>query len=1126
MLMKANSCAAAWVVALSSLIPASAWAQVTVTDNFTGGAASVRWVPFNGACLTAGTGSGTIPACAGLSYYTEQLVGGVTGTLPDPPGQGALRFTNGYPGGYHQNGAIVLNPAQAFPTNAGVQVTFTTVTYRGDSGGAGQDGADGISFYLMDASKPPGIGSWGGSLGYTCSNSNPPYDGLIGAYLGLGIDEFGNFLNGSALMPGYTGPNQATGDNTALGYGYKPDRIGIRGAGNVSWAYLTATYPAYYPLSVLNTTALQQAAVQNTCATGVVWNYSAGASNPTPVPNPSPALFDYAPIPNAFTELTGIQIANEFATGGLLRSNATPISYKLKITTDGKLSLKYSVNAGAFLPVITGQDITASNGPMPANFLFGFAGSTGGDTNIHEIMCFAATPANQSSSSAGTNQQQAAKIQAGSQVYFAYYNPDTWAGSLTSQYLVTDANGDITGYSTPNWDASCVLTGTGPAEGATCPATGLPSPVAEGPTSRVILSWNGSKGIPFEWGSLTTGTNGQQATLDAGDPTPYNANRLNFLRGDRTNEQNSSGIGLYRARSSVLGDIIDSSPSWVGPANSPYAGTFTDKIGSSPSFPENSGQTYTTFQSAGAQTRTNVVYAGANDGLLHGFRTGAYTASNTYSTAVVPNDGYELLAYMPGLVVNDIHNATVNALDFSNPQYGHNYYVDATPGTGDLFYAGSWHTWLVGGLGPGGNAIYALDITNPANFSEGNASTIVKGEWNSSKITCVNVSGCGANLGNTWGVPQIRRFHNGKWGAVFGNGLNTANGASGIFVMIVDPSSAVISFYYYGTSATAAGNGIAFVTAADLDQDNTIDYVYAGDAKGNVWRFDLTNANPNAWAASASPLFTTPNNQPITTQIVVASVPANTGPPRIMLDFGTGQQTPFTNTGAATYATGTQALYGIWDWNMAGTTGWNSKGSTQYASLTAPQSITTANLAAQTITTTGTIRQVTSNPVCFMGSTACTGSNNQMGWMVNLPATNEQLIFNPILELGIFIVNTTIPPVNSPLTCASTLPTGFTMAISPTTGGAFPASVFADSTGSFTNLNISGEEWNGTGSGEVVTSGGSGTVGSKVYYVTQTVAGATNGSGSNGNTTTPFTPQQMNVSGGTQGNRVTWVQRR
>jgi type IV pilus assembly protein PilY1 len=49
----------------------------------------------------------------------------------------------------------------------------------------------------------------------------------------------------------------------------------------------------------------------------------------------------------------------------------------------------------------------------------------------------------------------------------------------------------------------------------------------------------------------------------------------------------------------------------------------------------------------------------------------------------------------------------------------------------------------------------------------------VKGEWSSATLTCVNVSGCGANLGNTYGVPQIRRFHNGKWGAVFGNGLNT-----------------------------------------------------------------------------------------------------------------------------------------------------------------------------------------------------------------------------------------------------------------------------------------------------------------------------------------------------------------
>ncbi|HSY07179.1 MAG TPA: PilC/PilY family type IV pilus protein [Steroidobacteraceae bacterium] len=1148
--MNIKSYAAAWAVALTGLIPAAAWAQVTVVDDFTQGQAAVSWVPFNGACLTAGTGGGSIPACVGLPYYTEALVGGATGALPDPVGSGALRFTNGSPGGYHQNGAIVLNPANAFPSNAGVQITFTTVTYRGNSGGAGGDGADGISFFLMDAAYPPDIGAFGGSLGYTCSNVNydptlradgtpRAYDGLVGAYLGLGIDEYGNFLNGSNPFTGYNGDNAINTTGTAGGFGYQPGRIGMRGAGSVGWHSLNNRYPVQYPTSL--TPAQRASSVQKTCNTGVLWDYSVDPNNPvvSALQPPANQPIDYPAIPNAFS-LTAVQIANEAA---ITRSDGTPISYKLKITSGGLLSLSYSINSGAYQPVISGQNITASNGPLPANFLFGFAGSTGGSTNIHEIMCFRAAPVNQSASSAGGNQQQAAKIQAGSQVYFAYYNPDNWTGSLTSQNLLQDAQGNITGYSVPNWDASCVLTGTGGGQGATCPSTGAASVAPEAPNVRTILSWNGSQGIAFRFPNLTAGPAGQQATLDQGDlPLPYNANRLNFLRGDRSNEQNILGVGLYRARTSVLGDIVDSSPAWVGPASSPYGIIFTDKIGTSPGFPENAGQSYAAFKTAGAQTRTNVVYAGANDGLLHGFRTGSYSAANVYQPAL--NDGYELLAYMPGAIVNTIHSTTAG-LDFSNPQYGHNFYVDATPGTGDLFYQGTWHTWLVGGLGAGGAAIYALDITQPANFTEANAATLVMGEWTNQTLVCVNVGGCAANLGNTYGVPQIRRFHNGKWGAVFGNGIGSASGAAGIFVMIVDPVSAAETFYYIGTSAAAGGNGIAFVTAADLDSDNIADYVYAGDLQGNLWRFDLTNANPALWAASASPLFTTPGGQPITTQVIVASVPANTGPPRIMIDFGTGQVTPFTNTNAATYASGAQALYGIWDWNLGGATGWNTKGSVQYASLPTPQTIVASgpslNLQTQSITTTGIYRSVSNTPVCFKGSTGCLGgapANTQFGWILPLsvvpgtppnPAVSEQVVFNPILELGIFIVNTTIPPTNSPTTCSSTTPTGFTMAINPTTGGSFPASVFADSTGSFNNLNISGVEWNGTGSGEVVTSGGNGTVGSKVYYVTQTSSTGSSSSGvgnGNGTSTQPLPPQQMNVSGGTQGGRLTWVQRR
>ncbi len=83
----------------------------------------------------------------------------------------------------------------------------------------------------------PAIGATGGSLAYTCSNTNGPgsgagvtYDGLTGGYLGLGIDEYGNFLN--------------QGDNTASGYGFQPGRIGLRGAGAISWPALNNAYGA------------------------------------------------------------------------------------------------------------------------------------------------------------------------------------------------------------------------------------------------------------------------------------------------------------------------------------------------------------------------------------------------------------------------------------------------------------------------------------------------------------------------------------------------------------------------------------------------------------------------------------------------------------------------------------------------------------------------------------------------------------------------------------------------------------------------------------------------------------------------------------------------------------------
>jgi type IV pilus assembly protein PilY1 len=1145
------------LAALAALAaPGATQAQTAVAEDFTGTSATNSWYFFNGACLTAGTVAGVepaggtggqLPGCTAIrnTYYNENLVGGQNGiagnaqTLPDPAAQGALRFTNGNPGGFAQNGAIVSTVP--FGTGQGIAVTFKTVTYRGNSGGAGGDGADGISFYLMDASQlntatitgtasgdGNGLGSWGGSLGYTCSNANPPYSGLVGGYLGLGIDEYGNFLNGAALMPGYLGPNAATGDNSALGYGYKPNRIGLRGAGNIAWSWLNANYPLTY--SNTFTPAQQQSAVQATCRNGVVWDILAGKG--VKVGGAAQPIPDYAPIAGAYVELpAATQIANEAA---MARPAATPILYRLKITQNNLLSLSYSINGGAYQNVITGQSILASNGPLPANFLFGFAGSTGGSTNIHEILCFRADPATTADTSAGASEKQSAKLETGVQAYFAFYNPSNWAGRVTAHGLGFDSFGNVIVAAAPNWDAACDLTGV--AAGKTCPTTGAAGPIAPlAPASRVILSWSGAAGIPFEWGNLT---GAQQTVLDAGDPAPINSNRLNYLRGERTNEVNSAGVGLYRARAQVLGDIIDSSPVWVGPPVAPYPAVWNDRLHGGAVSPENAApaQTYPQFVTA-VGTRMNVVYTGSNDGLLHGFRTGSYDANGNFVST--GNDGQEVLAYMPGAVVQTIHSTTAN-VDFSNTQYGHAFFVDATPGTGDVFYGNQWHSWLVGGLGPGGAAIYALDVTTPTagNFTEANAASLVIGEWTAATLSCANVANCGNNLGNTYGTPQMRRLHDGKWAVIFGNGLGSASGDAGIFIMTIDPATAARTFYYLSTAtgSPASPNGIAFASPADLDGDHITDYVYAGDLQGNVWRFDLTSPTEASWTLSPGPLFKTPGGQPITTAPVIASGQAAPGTQQqLMVLFGTGQKTPLSNIAPATYAAAAQGLYGVWDWNMAS---WNAQSANPYASLTSAQTGTSTpdnylvvtDLQGQTVTVNAATgnRDIAANAsVCWASQAAC-ASNKQFGWYLNLPGTEEQVVYNPELVAQAFTVNSIVPAIYSRTTCTNLADTGFTYVVSAMTGGAFSqvflppseaANPVVNGNPRYTDMIAIAMQTNATGS-SFITLNAAGT--RFLVYETD----LTQGSGAGAGNTIAGGSLGLNLPPNTTGRRLSWIERR
>ncbi|MGH9918556.1 MAG: pilus assembly protein PilY, partial [Nitrososphaerales archaeon] len=363
---------------------------------------------------------------------------------------------------------------------------------------------------------------------------------------------------------------------------------------------------------------------------GTLWNYST-PSAPTNTSATSasggPTLYDYTAIPAAYEVLPGnVQIAKEYSVQGYSRqpptpsqskygTGANPITYELKITANGLLSLSYSYDGGAWTGVIKNQNITTSNGALPTTVRFGFAGSTGGSSNIHEVLCFKVAPASEAASSTTTNQQQSSKVEEGSQAYFGYYNPQNWTGTLTADELI-NTDGVLTIDTPPNanWDASCELTGA-----TTCATTGQTNVAAQnwqtGSGGRVILTWSGSAGIPLEWNSLTSA---EQGDLDAGDATQTD-DRLQFLRGD-PNEQIQNG-GVYRNLDSVLSDIIDSSPAWVGPpSKSEFTAyeapsTWADKLYPSSTMPENAGESYATYASAVA-TRPNVVYVGANDGMV------------------------------------------------------------------------------------------------------------------------------------------------------------------------------------------------------------------------------------------------------------------------------------------------------------------------------------------------------------------------------------------------------------------------------------------------------------------------------------------------------------------------------
>lgn len=325
-----------------------------------------------------------------------------------------------------------------------------------------------------------------------------------------------------------------------------------------------------------------------------------------------------------------------------------------------------------------------------------------------------------------------------------------------------------------------------------------------------------------------------RALLDSG------TNIVNWLRGQQQHADDTlmrayartghTPAGLAAPLPIVLGDIASSKPAFMREPRKGYTAAG-----------------YNEFRVAQAD-RQATVFAAANDGMLHAFDAAS---------------GEELFAYAPRITMKKLHAQ-------ASTTYGtnHQFTVDGSPEVADVKIGASWKTVLVAGLNAGGRGYYAIDVTDPRNPAA---------LWE----LCADPAVCSgdnldADLGLTFGAPQFGTWQDSAgtehWVVFLTSGYNNVPGEDGVasgdgrgYLLVVDVASGrVLEKITTGEGDTTTPSGFARITAISANPmtDPLVTYVYGGDNRGKMWRFDFTGSGAASvnMMADAGPL------QPVTTR--------------------------------------------------------------------------------------------------------------------------------------------------------------------------------------------------------------------------------------------------------------------